>query len=258
MFKKIVKTISVVAILATSASAANVCKDGVDRFLGDKLFKLYKKYNKPFKESFEAVKNWGSPEAYGTYKALKQIAEILFRRAGISDNYVTFLSKQGIKTNIDKTQIYINYLGFFEDYLYNKLKNMPKEKRRIFLEKLYFFSSRVPAYISKLGVNNAVKELLFYSNFFNLLSDREITDYEKSILGAGGNFLWTLRQTQKPLMNTSKDPQVGGAADNIRKFFMYAATKQYDKAFDLINKTYPDSFIEKFNKLLKEHCKIKN
>ena len=258
MFKKLLTTISVAAVLAVSASAANVCKDGVDRFLGDKLFELYKKYNKHSKEAFEATKNWDSPESYGAYRGLEKVANFLFRRAGISDNYVTFLSKQGIKTNIDKTQIYINYLGFFEDYLYNKLKNMPEEKRRIFLEKLYFFSSRPPAYIAKLGVNNAVKELLFYSNFFNLLSDREITDYEKSVLDAGGNFLWTLRQTQKPLMNTSKDPQVGGAADNIRKFFMYAATKQYQKAYNLIDRTYPDSFIEKFNKLLKEHCKIKN
>jgi len=256
MFKKILTTISVAAILTTSLSAANFCKDGADRFLNNKLFALYKNYNIPFKNTYTSLKAGGA-ESYGTYKGLEQVADIIFKRAGIGDGYVSLLTKEGVKANINKTQIYINYLEFFEDYLYNKLQNMSPNDRRLFLEKFYFFNSRPPTYIVNLGINNMAKEFMFQKMFFNNFSDKEINDYEKSMLGAGGNLLWTLRQLQKPLMNNSKDPQLGGAANNIHKFFVYVVTKKFDKAYNLIDKTYPDNFVKSFNEKIKEFCKIK-
>ena len=284
MFKKIVKVISVAAVLATAASAMDFCKTADNLFLKNGLEKKFFKFNNREKLGAACEINMGSPVCVGHMKAFKMLADNAFNTVGY-ENAITLLNKYGVKKQYNKTQIYINYSNFFVDYLKNKLKSMNEAKRKIFLEKMFLFFNRTTNKIINFNDEQLVEvtfSLALQKIFKKPLFDAKNINAAKEVTNLGATAYIANKQLKgvnavegkailafhpdlnlKHMMSSnmegysSKDPRLGGSADNLEKFFVYAATKQYKKAFDLINNTYSDEFIKEFNKEIKEVCKIK-
>jgi len=284
MLKKIVKTISIVAVLATAASAMDFCKTADNLFLQNGLEKMFFKFNNKQKMGAACEKNAGSAVCAGEMKAYEKLAANVYNTSGY-ENAITLLNKYGVKKQYNRTQIFINYNNFFLDYLKNKLKEMPEAKRKIFLEKMFLFFNRVPDEIigySDDQIKGITSNLYFIGIFNNPLKQIKDKKVAKAIIKQGVTAFiankqlkgvnavkgeavlafYSIANMQNALNANkqgyrSKDQQIGGSADNLEKFFVYAATKQYQKAFNLIDKTYSDQFIKEFNKEIKEVCNIK-
>jgi len=283
MFKKVLMGISVAAILATGASAMDFCKTAENLFLGDGLEQIFKKHNS--ENHLKACDvNVGTIECRGYMRASEKIANAIFNKIG-AENVITMFNKFGVKQNYTKTQIYINFSQFFKDYLFKKLNSMNENDRKIFLTKLYLFLNRVPDEIINFDKEKIANfDLnLFYSGIFKkplVLKDKNIKT-SKEILNLGAlAFLSNYQGKGQDVLSgaalfayiprlsladkifgkfggySDKDPQLGGSAENLEKFFVYAATKQYDKAYNLINKTYSDNFIKELQEDIKEVCNI--
>jgi len=289
MFKKIVKVISVAAVLAVSANAMNFCKTADSLFLQDGLEKGFFEYNNKQKLGEVCEGDAGSATCVGEMKAYETLANNLFNAVGY-ENVITLLNKYGVKRQYNKTQIYMNYNNFFLGYLKNKIQDMNEAKRKIFLEKMFLFFNRVPDEIVKYN-DKQLTELstqlallkIFEIPLFEKITDKNRNAAKELIKLGATAFLANTKQKGvnsikgevilafHPAINmqystltydnkqgfSSKDPQLGGGADNIREFFVYAATKQYQKAFNLINNTYSDQLVKELNKEIKEVCNIK-
>jgi len=290
MFKKIMLGFSAAAVLVTSASAMDFCKTADNLFLKNGLQKIYSSLKPNQSAITEACDNgnYGSPACQGQVKAAEILANNVFTSSGY-DAALTMLNKFGVKRQYTKAQIFVNYQNFFAKYLKNKLEEMRPQERRIFLEKFFFFFNRVPDNIivfNKEKLNTGFLALLFTRTIKKLPPRHIINNANENAVKEflhQGDVAYTANTQLKgvnavegeailafhPLQNlkqvikrkdqwySSKNSQIGGNADNIQKFFVYAATRQYDKAFNLINNTYSNKFVEDFNKLVKEACNIK-
>ena len=286
MFKKVLIGISTAMVLATGASAMDFCKTAENLFLGDGLIKKFYKYNQATSVDEACKGGFGTPTCRGVLEAKAQIANNVFNAAGYNAA-MSLLNKYGIKKSYDKAQLYINYTEFFTNYLKNKLSKMNEKEKRIFLEKLYLFFNRVsdeiinltPTQVGELDINFTLLKIFKSPLMFkdkNMKVTKEVINTGASafiantklngtdtIEGAAILALHPTMNLRYKALNSnkqgysSKDPQLGGSAENLEKFFVYAATKQWDKAFNLIDKTYPNSFIKEFDEDIKEVCEIK-
>jgi len=290
MMKKLLLGISAAMVLITSAGAMDFCKTANNLFLKNGLQKIYLSLKANQTAITEACNNgnYGSPVCQGQVKAAEVLANNIFTSNGY-DAAISMLNKFGVKRQYTKAQMFVNYQNFFAKYLKNKLKEMTPQERRIFTEKFFFFFNRVPNNIIAFNqekLKTGFLALLFTRTIKKLppltVINNANEDAIKEFLHQG-EVAYTANTQLKgvnavegeailafhPLQNlkqvikrkeewySSKDPKIGGNADNIQKFFVYAATRQYDKAFNLINNTYSNKFIKDFNKLVKEACNIK-
>jgi len=284
MFKKILIGISAAMVLATGVSAMDFCKTMDNLFIKGNLEKIYLKHNNEKLGEYCEV-NIGSPACQGEMEAYQMLANAMFNKIGFN-SIIGLLNKYGATRQYSPVQVFINYNNFFKDYLREKLKKMNKNERKIFLEKLFLFFNRVSDNTINLQKGKVKKYLMdmYFSQIFKkeLNTDINNTKVAKELLNLaefvfsaklrgvnkdiieGSAYLAYIPQLNLPyrIFNhmegfDSKDPQLGGNADNLKKFFVLAATKNYRAAFDLINKTYSNEFIKEFNKYLKEVCKIK-
>jgi len=271
--------ISATIVLATGANASSFCNAAENMFLKGGLEKEFLKLNKaPYAEHCKT--NIASPLCEGEMKAAEIIANNLFNKIGF-DSVISLLNKEGIKQQYTKSQLFLNYANFFADYLKNKLQKMNEKDRKIFLEKLYLFFTRVPDRVIRENpffisddfrvfkrlkiikqepkkINNikVAKTLLpyMYLEAYNKVDIQSLTEgLADTAYSPQLNLQYKIFKKKEGF--TNKDPQLGSGADNLQKFFVYAATKQWDKAYNLIDKTYSNEFVNKFNESMRFICK---